>query len=93
MELSIDWALWFSLGGLVVAFAVFWYMKAQPAGDLSGQCSAKKALTPNTPAPPSIPTLAGRGTTRLCFIPVVFASLIDHKAVGSRFCFCAPLLL
>ncbi|MEE9208027.1 MAG: sodium-translocating pyrophosphatase [Gemmatimonadota bacterium] len=33
MELSIDWALWFSLGGLAVAWAVFWYMKAQPPGD------------------------------------------------------------
>ena len=33
MELSIDWALWFSLGGLAVAWAVFWYMKSQPAGD------------------------------------------------------------
>ncbi|MEN8143847.1 MAG: sodium-translocating pyrophosphatase [Gemmatimonadota bacterium] len=33
MELSIDWALWFSLGGLAVALAVFLYMKAQPSGD------------------------------------------------------------
>ena len=33
MEHWIDWALWLGLGGLMIALAMFAYVRSQPAGN------------------------------------------------------------